>query len=39
MTVNILLNCAGIAEDVPPAASNDRRLYSLATFSMKNQDI
>ena len=25
--------------DVPPAASDDRRLYSQATFSVKNQDI
>jgi len=25
--------------DVPPAASNDRHLYSQATFSVKNQDI
>ena len=26
------MNCAGIAADVPPAASDDRRLYSQATF-------
>ena len=25
--------------DVTPAASDDRRLYSQATFSVKNQDI
>ena len=35
----ILLNCAEIAADVPPAASDDRRLYSQETFSVKNQDI
>ena len=29
----------GIAADVPPAASDDRRLYSQATFSVKNQNI
>ena len=30
---------AGIAADVPPPASDDRRLFSQATFSVKNQDI
>ena len=35
----ILLNCSGIAAAVFPATSDDRRLYSQTTFSVKNHDI
>ena len=39
MFLTVCKRIAGIAADVPPAANDDRYLFSQATFSVKNQDI